>query len=343
MQAGTVELKPDHTTIGLPVRRRRFVRAALVAATVLVIFLGYELLTSLVAYTDDAYVRSDLVAIAPQVTGTIASVDVHDNQTVHRGDLLFTIDPVPFQLIVDERQAALREANAQAAADRAGVDAARDNIAAAVAALQLAKETQQRISALTTDSFASRQQLDNSTETLHEAQAKLDNAKATLDKEQQATAEGEAAIARAQADLASAVWRLQQTKVVAPVDGNINNLTLRVGDMARTDAAAIGIIDAAAWRIMANYKQYYLRGFRPDSTVWIWLDSHPWHFYRAHIQGIARGISRDPDRPDLLPYVAPTTDWIRLQRRFPVTLLLDEPPPDGTLFMGADARTIIFP
>src|SRR4051794_29372086 len=117
MQAGTVELKPDHTTIGLPVRRRRFVRAALVAATVLVIFLGYELLTSLVAYTDDAYVRSDLVAIAPQVTGTIASVDVHDNQTVHRGDLLFTIDPVPFQLIVDERQAALREANAQAAAD----------------------------------------------------------------------------------------------------------------------------------------------------------------------------------------------------------------------------------
>ena len=141
MQAGTVELKPDHTTIGLPVRRRRFVRAALVAATVLVIFLGYELLTSLVAYTDDAYVRSDLVAIAPQVTGTIASVDVHDNQTVHRGDLLFTIDPVPFQLVVDERQAALREANAQAAADRAGVDAARDNIAAAVAALQLAKET----------------------------------------------------------------------------------------------------------------------------------------------------------------------------------------------------------
>jgi hypothetical protein len=33
--------------------------------------------------------------------------------------------------------------------------------------------------------------------------------------------------------------------------------------------------------------------------------------------------------------VAPTTDWIRLQRRFPVTIYLDEPPPDGELFMGA--------
>ena len=44
-----------------------------------------------------------------------------------------------------------------------------------------------------------------------------------------------------------------------------------------------------------------------------------------------------------LPYVAPTTDWIRLQRRIPVTIVLDEPPPDGKLYMGADARTVVFP
>jgi len=46
---------------------------------------------------------------------------------------------------------------------------------------------------------------------------------------------------------------------------------------------------------------------------------------------------------ELLPYVAPTTDWIRLQRRFPVTLVLVDPPADLTLYMGADARTLIFP
>ena len=45
----------------------------------------------------------------------------------------------------------------------------------------------------------------------------------------------------------------------------------------------------------------------------------------------------------LLPYVAPTTDWIRLQRRIPVTILLVEPPPGHRLYMGADARTVIFP
>ena len=43
----------------------------------------------------------------------------------------------------------------------------------------------------------------------------------------------------------------------------------------------------------------------------------------------------------MLPYVAPTTDWIRLERRFPVTLVLQEQSPDIVLHMGADARTLI--
>ena len=105
----------------------------------------------------------------------------------------------------------------------------------------------------------------------------------------------------------------------------------------------IGIVDADAWRIMANYKQYYVRSFQVGEEAWVWLDSAPWHLYRAKITGIARGFSRDAQEPMLLPYVAPTTDWIRLQRRIPVTIVLEEKPPDGMLYMGADARTVIFP
>jgi multidrug efflux system membrane fusion protein len=65
--------------------------------------------------------------------------------------------------------------------------------------------------------------------------------------------------------------------------------------------------------------------------------------HRARISGIARGISRDPTPRRLLAYVAPTTDWIRLQRRFPVTLTLVDPPADLKLYMGADARVLIVP
>jgi multidrug efflux system membrane fusion protein len=85
-----------------------------------------------------------------------------------------------------------------------------------------------------------------------------------------------------------------------------------------------------------------VRSFEVGGTAWVWLDSSPWRFHRARITGVASGFSRDPHAPMLLPYVAPTTDWIRLQRRIPVTIVLDEPPPGGKLYMGADARTVIF-
>jgi multidrug efflux system membrane fusion protein len=84
-------------------------------------------------------------------------------------------------------------------------------------------------------------------------------------------------------------------------------------------------------------------GFKIGGDAWVWVDSEPWQLHRARIAGIARGISRDEGADKLLPYVAPTTDWIRLQRRFPVTLTLVDPPHDLILFMGADARVVIFP
>jgi multidrug efflux system membrane fusion protein len=343
MPADVAELHPREAGVRSPIVLARAKRVGLVLAVLLGAFAAWEIITTLIAYTDDAYVRSDLVGVSPQVSGHVIGVHVADNQKVKRGDLLITIDPVPFQLAVDEHQAAVREASAQAEADRADAAGAQDQIAAAAASLQLAQETQRRIASLARESFAPRQRLDETDEAVRHAQADLDAAHAALAKAQKALARDEAAIARAQAELATAVWRLDRTRMFAPVDGSINNLTVRVGDTAVTDRPLIGIVDAAAWRIMANYKQYYLRLFRVGGSAWVWLDAHPWHLYRARIQGIGRGIRRSTEAPELLPYVAPTTDWIRLQRRFPVTLVLEKSVPEGTLYMGADARVLIFP
>jgi multidrug efflux system membrane fusion protein len=318
-------------------------RMVLAVAVILLLFVGWETLTSIVAYTNDAYVRSDLVALSPQVTGHVVAVHIQDNQQVRRGDLLLSIDPVPFQLAVEAREAGLGAANAQAQADRDAVVAAQDALAAAIAARDLADVDQQRIARLETDSFASRQALDAANETLRRTRYGAEAAEAAVGRAQRLLALHEAAIAEAQAELAAAEWRLSRTQLYAPADGTINNLTVRVGDTARADDPLIGIVDANAFRIVANYKQSYIRAFRVGGSAWVWLDSYPWHFYRARIAGIARGISRTQMPGGLLPYVAPTTDWIRLQRRFPVTLTLVDRPPANLLFMGADARVIIFP
>jgi membrane fusion protein, multidrug efflux system len=319
-------------------RRVLFAIAAVAAA-----YLLYQFVFSVAAYTDDAYVRSDLVAIAPQVSGKIIAVDIADNQTVHAGDNLAAIDPEPFRLAVAEKKAEIAEAKAQLASDRYSIQAAEDLVASATSAAALARVSQGRIVDLSKNGDVSRAALDQADDELRRQDEALAIAQAGVSRAKSQTEMHGAAQARAVAELETAEWRLARTRLIAPVDGIVNNLTLRVGDTAVTDVPLIGIVDAHAWRIMANYKQDQLRKFTIGGEAWVWLDSEPWRLHRARIAGIARGISRDPEAEKLLPYVAPTTDWIRLQRRFPVTLTLIDPPADLNLFMGADARTVIFP
>jgi multidrug efflux system membrane fusion protein len=343
MAGETADLQSSRPRRPLSPRARRARRVLLVAGSVLGAVVVWEGGTRIVAYTDDAYVRSDLVAVAPEVTGPITDVHVRDNQRVRRGDRLVSIDPTPFRLAVEAAQAALREAQAQLRADQEDAVAAADKVAGAAASLALAQVTQHRGSELEQESFASRQQLDVEDARLRQAEADVQAARAGMAHAQEVLARDEASIARATAELGTRQWALDRTEVLAPVDGTINNLTTRVGDTARAEVALIGIVDAHAWRVIANYKQDYIRRFAAGGTGWVWLDSAPWHLHRARIQGIGRAINRSTDAAGLLPYVAPTTDWIRLQRRFPVTLLLDDRPDDLPLYMGADARVVIFP
>jgi multidrug efflux system membrane fusion protein len=317
-------------------------RVLLVVGLVVAAFLAYEIATYFVAYTDDAYVRTDLVAVAPEVTGPIVALYVHDNQPVKKGDPLFTIDPVPFRLVVDQNQAQINEAKAQIVADQQAISVAQDQHDAAVSAVSFAKVTQQRFATLNTSGYMPRESLDRVTDELKRALDSLSAAETAIAQARSVQAMHQASLALAQAEMGTAEWRLSRTQVISPTDGRINNLTVRVGDTATVNIPLIGILDAHAWRIMANYKQYYLRSLRPGERAWVWLDSDPWRLHRAHIASISQGISRDPNEMKLLPYVAPTTDWIRLQHRFPVTILLDGPPPGDELFMGADARTVIF-
>jgi multidrug efflux system membrane fusion protein len=306
-------------------------------------FALYEYLGGVVAYTDDAYVRSDLVSVAPLVTGRIIAVHVVDNQIVKPGDPLVTIDPEPFRLAVAQKTAEIDEAAAQLASDQDAIAAAEDAVAGASSAAELARASQRRVASLSASGDVSRQALDAADDELKRAEAALAATQANVAHAKSQAAMHKATQARAMAELDIAKWRLDRTQLTAPTDGTVNNLTVRVGDTAVADLPLIGIVDGHAWRIIANYKQDQLRALTVGGTAWVWLDSQPWHLHRARIAGISRAISRDPGAEKLLPYVAPTTDWIRLQRRFPVTLTLVEPPPDLKLYMGADARTVIFP
>jgi membrane fusion protein, multidrug efflux system len=326
-----------------PVARGRLRRLVTVGGTLLILFILWETFTYFVAYTDDAYVRSDLVAVAPEVTGPIIALYIVDNQQIKKGDKLFTIDPVPFQLEVNQRQAQIEEQTALVKVAQEELTTARAALEAATSSHTYAVEQQARYAVLAAENNAPRAELDRANNELRRATAEMTISQVAIAKAQTSINVHQAALDVAKADKATAEWKLSRTDVVSPTDGTINNLTVRIGDTATVSIPNIGIVDANAWRIIANYKQYYVRSFEVGGEAWVWLDSAPWRLHRARITGIARGFSRDPQMPMLLPYVAPTTDWIRLQRRIPVTIVLDELPPGGKLYMGADARTVIFP
>lgn len=330
---------PESQDAGVGSYRRRVL---LVLSSIALALALYWASSYFFAYTDDAYVTSDLVSVAPYVSGRIVSVNIVDNQTVEKGQLLAAIDATPFQLALNEKQAKKTEAEAQLAVDRDVIVATQAQRDDAAAKERLASDNLRRATPITAEGFLSRQSLDTDTAKEQEAKASLADAEAAIAKAQQTLTLHQATVAAITAEIAYLQWQLEQTRLLAPVDGTITQLTLRVGDQAVENKPLIGLVDAHAWRVYANYKESVIRHMKIGHTAWVWLDAYPWHLHRATLQGIARGISREQTDRKLLPYVAPTTDWIRLERRFPVTLVLQDQSPDITLHMGADARTIIF-
>jgi multidrug efflux system membrane fusion protein len=332
------------TTVAAPTPSlwRRYLRLWVTLGVIVIAVAAYFGSNAVIAYTDDAYVLSDLVRIAPEVAGIVKTISVVDNQKVAAGDPIATIDPRPFQLEVDlrQRQVASLEAAVAVKIQTQANDAA--SIDAAAAALRLAQQQYDRAKTLSTDQFASQEQFDQATDQLSAAQDRLALARNQSEIDLRAIDEAKVQVGVARAQLALAQYNLSRTDLTAPVPGYVNNLTLRPGAYAHEGEAIVGVVDATQWRVVGNFKEDIAASVTPGHRVWVWLDSDPWHFHAGHVQGVGRAIARSETPMGLLPYVAPTTDWIRLRRRFQVTILLDPPVPEAGLFSGADARVFFF-
>ncbi len=339
-----VELKPvtyDKLAVKPSIRSHHRRRAITVLCLTVLVFSLWWGSSYFFAYTDDAYIASDIVSVTPEVTGPIEAVGVADNEWVRKGTLLFSIESLPFRLQLQQAEADEAQAKAQLPIDQAQVGSLTAEKQVADAAVDLSALTLNRATPLSKSNDIPMQTFDNARISHDQSLARVRSASAALDKAVQTIRLHQVAVASAHAATLLSQWRLSRTRVFASVDGSITHLNLQPGDNASPEHPALAIVDSNAWHIVANYKEYYLRHLPAGHTAWVWLDTRPWHLYRARIQGVAHGISRDETPSSLVPYVSPSVDWIRLQRRIPVRIsLIDGPPPDQ-LFMGADARVFV--
>ena len=276
-----------------PPRARRL-RWVVLGAAAIVAFLYFAPI-SFIAYTSDAYVRSDFVEVAPQVSGVVNHVAVANDQKVGAGDLLATLDPEPFALAVDLDQKRLDGAASAAKVREDNARVLASALETAKAAVTLAGQDYDRIAALVKQGAVAQAVLDRQVDDRRKALDAVAGAEARLRVNAGEVAATLAEVNVAKAQLALAQYNLRQTRIVAPVSGFVTNLSLRPGDYAKAGVPIIGIVDQSQWRVVANFKEYVAGGLKPGTRAWIWLDSHPWRLFPPACSGsdaALRGIRR---------------------------------------------------
>src|SRR5262245_32068954 len=137
-----------------------------------VVFVVYEIAVLIFAYSGDSYVITDVVALSAEVEGPVAVLSVRDNDIVAKDAPLFTIDPTPYRLEVDERTAAQGQAEANLALAREHLAEMQALLNAARAVETDARAHFSRVQALAKDQVASTAQLDDATRDIDTAVAK---------------------------------------------------------------------------------------------------------------------------------------------------------------------------
>ena len=298
--------------------------------------------------TDDASIDADVVHIAAEVGGRIITIPVEENSHVARGDLLFQIDPVPYQLDVDQARANLEVAQAALETRRRVLSTqqstavvAADQVRSAETNLELATRTVDRLRPLAGKGYVPTQQFDQAQTAQRDALTSLARTREQQAAAVQAIDTDEAALAtlRArQAELGIAERHLHDTTVRATHAGRVVGLSVLSGEMVAPGQSLFTLVNNEAWFAVGNFRETDLHVIAVGdcATVYSMIDR------RAAIKGVVQGIGAgvlDTDRVNLprsVPYVERSLNWVIVAQRFPVRVRLIDPPPN-LMSLGATA------
>jgi len=322
----------DSRTKSFPMKASRIVdgykkhAVILTLLGLLVLYVACEFLSGIFVYSRDAYITTDVISVAPEVSGPMGFLAVKDNQRIKKGDLLIKINREPFQLEVNRLQANLDLANAQADKAKQAVAIALDRIASRQAQFEDSKTSFERAAELRKSGVIAQQALDDARRVYDVARAALEAAQASRTTTAQEVSIQLATVAEAKAAVARAEYDLDRTVIAAPVSGRVAPLIVRVGDYLAAGRPVVAIISDENWRLIVNLPERHLQGLKAGQRVLCYIASDPWNIHQGKIRSIAPGVARSLDPSRVLPYVDLTTDWIRLPRRFPIEIDLGDLP-----------------
>lgn len=319
--------------------RRRILSIAagggIVVLGVLVILYAWQLwpFTSSVQSTENAYVRGQVTFISPQVSGYLTSVNVIDLQPVKKGQLLMTIDDRIYRQRVHQAQAQLAMKQAALNNNQQQRRSAEATIQSNKAALENAKAQAlksgfdlKRVENLTADGSLSVRERDAARAANAQAQAQVRQADAQIAVAQQnlqtvivnrASLEGDVASVRAALELANI--DLANTRIIAPDEGQLGQLSVRKGTYVTAGTRLTSVVPNNKW-IIANMKETQLACIRPGLPVSIRVDALDGKHFDGRVEYIspAAGSEFSAISPDNA-----TGNFVKIAQRIPVRIRID--------------------
>jgi len=295
--------------------------------------------------TDDAYVRANVVGIAPHVSGPIVQLPVHDNQHVKPGELLFVVDPRPYRSVLDRTEAELALTNLQIRAFEDTIRSAQARQAQLAATTAYDKQYLDRIVPLLSRHFVTANDVFNARSRLRADQAAVDSARSEVRKAKNDLGQYGDINARrkaAEAAVYDAKLNVEYCYVHAPFDAYVTNLNIAVGQYANEGRQVLSLVDNRVWYVMANFRENFMAHIRPGMRVDVYLLSYPNKHFRGRVQGVGWALYQGNGATvEGLPQVEATLNWVRLSQRFPVRIVLENPDPAYPFRMGATAVVTI--
>lgn len=302
--------------------------------------------------SDSGSIDAEMVHVASTVGGRLKELRVVVNQHVHKGDVLYQLDPEPYELIVRQAQANLDLANAEVenqtrllSIKTSNAATADDQVVRARTNRDLAARTVERLKPLAGQSYIPWQQYDQARVALHDAEVSLSQSKNQSVAATTAIGDLKSSLAArdaSQAALDHAKYELRQTVVTAPADGYVTSLRVKAGEVLAPSQVLFTLIADDEWYATANIREINLSSVQIGDCVTVHSMIDRNSPLRGHVESIGWGVlSVDSAGIALsLPIVPRQMDWVHVAQRFPVRIKLERANP-LLLRLGATATVEI--
>ena len=286
--------------------------------------------------TDNAYVRADSVSLRSEATARVLDVPVIHNQQVKAGDVLVVLDPTDYQRQLEKAEASLDEAKASSVEAARNIELQRATITQYNAQLSsdTARDEQARVSLariqeLFDKGAVSRQRLDDMQadyDVAHAAvraeRAAIISAHRSLELREASLERVRATIAEAQAQVDYARHQLTKTRIIAPTDGVIGNVSVEKGTLAQPSQTLMTLVPVRSLYIVANYKETQITRMRIGQPVEIRADAYPDIRFTGQVESLAPATG---SAFSLLPVDNATGNFNKIVQRVPVRIRLTGP------------------